>query len=319
MEKDNINLILIQNEDKVSYTLRKLFFNIQIRPNPIVGLKTPINLITELFNSERAVEIIEPIKAFEKLTSYLDIVDPDIKDKNSSRINHNYISIKYSLDKNKSKIDKKEKRIESKESNNLINYKEKNNNINANKFLSPTNSASNINKSSSNLVDIKKNNVNILFKTTIENEKISPNENNIINNNYYTMRKSLIVNDDNKTQMNNNDSKEKKGIITTQINNHSILVTYGSTTSKNPMEKKEKENGNKDPNINDINSKTNYSNFKTIINNNININTININNTNAEEKKTNNSTIDNTNIDKNTKEIKFKKNHTLYVSINSKK
>ena len=122
--------------------------------------------------------------------------------------------------------------------------------------------------------------------------------------------------------MNNNDSKEKKGIkgiITTQINNHSILVTYGTTTSKNPMEKKEKENGNKDSNINDINSKTNYSNFKTIINNNININTININNTNAEEKKTNNSTIDNTNIDKNTKEIKFKKNHTLYVSINSKK
>ena len=108
MEKDNINLILIQNEDKVSYTLRKLFFNIQIRPNPIVGLKTPINLITELFNSERAVEIIEPIKAFEKLTSYLDIVDPDIKDKNSSRIRSSiYMLTKILMKKNAKYLNEK--------------------------------------------------------------------------------------------------------------------------------------------------------------------------------------------------------------------
>ena len=86
LKKDNINIILIQNEDKYSYTLDKIFFNIQIRPNPIIGLKTPINLITELINSEKGYEILYQKKFIDKLTSYLEIIEPELKDKNSSQI-----------------------------------------------------------------------------------------------------------------------------------------------------------------------------------------------------------------------------------------
>ena len=98
---DSLNIILIQNEDKISYTLDKIFFNIQIRPNPIIGLKTPINLVTELINSDKGKEIIEQKKFIEKLTSYLDITDPEIKDKNSSKIRSSlYMMTKILMKKN---------------------------------------------------------------------------------------------------------------------------------------------------------------------------------------------------------------------------
>jgi hypothetical protein len=101
MKKDNINIILIQNEDRISYTLDKVFFNIQIRPNPIIGLKTPTNLITELVNSEKGNEIIEKYKFFEKLTSYLEIEDPELKDKNSNKIRSSlYMLTKILMKKN---------------------------------------------------------------------------------------------------------------------------------------------------------------------------------------------------------------------------
>jgi hypothetical protein len=101
MKKDNINIILIQNEDRISYTLDKVFFNIQIRPNPIIGLKTPTNLITELGNSEKGNEIIEKYKFFEKLTSYLEIEDPELKDKNSNKIRSSlYMLTKILMKKN---------------------------------------------------------------------------------------------------------------------------------------------------------------------------------------------------------------------------
>ena len=101
MKKDNINIILIQNEDRISYTLDKVFFNIQIRPNPIIGLKTPTNLITELVNSEKGNEIIEKYKFFEKLTSYLEIEEPELKDKNSNKIRSSlYMLTKILMKKN---------------------------------------------------------------------------------------------------------------------------------------------------------------------------------------------------------------------------
>ena len=80
------NIYNVKNEDKYSYTLDKIFFNIQIRPNPIIGLKTPINLITELINSEKGYEILYQKKFIDKLTSYLEIIEPELKDKNSSQI-----------------------------------------------------------------------------------------------------------------------------------------------------------------------------------------------------------------------------------------
>ena len=86
IQKDSINIILKQNEDKFSYILDKIFFNIQIRPNPIIGLKTPINLITELINNEKGYGILEQKKFIEKLTSYIEKTDIEHKDKNSSKI-----------------------------------------------------------------------------------------------------------------------------------------------------------------------------------------------------------------------------------------
>ena len=108
IKKDSINIILIQNEDKFSYTLDKIFFNIQIRPNSITGLKTPINLITELINSEKGYEILDQKNIIDKLTSYLDITDPELKDKNSSLIRSSlYMLTKILMKKNGKKFNNK--------------------------------------------------------------------------------------------------------------------------------------------------------------------------------------------------------------------
>ena len=108
IKKDSINIILIQNEDKFSYTLDKIFFNIQIRPNSITGLKTPINLITELINSEKGYEILDQKNIIDKLTCYLDITDPELKDKNSSLIRSSlYMLTKILMKKNGKKFNNK--------------------------------------------------------------------------------------------------------------------------------------------------------------------------------------------------------------------
>ena len=86
IKKDCINIILIQNTDKISYFLDKIFFNIRIRPSPIRGLKLPFNLITEVINSEKGIELLEEKKIIEKLLNYFDDIHDDQVDKNSSKI-----------------------------------------------------------------------------------------------------------------------------------------------------------------------------------------------------------------------------------------
>ena len=113
LQKDAINLILIKNDDNISFYLDKIFFNIQVRPNIIRGLKTPINLVTELVNSEKGYEIMEKEKFIEKLLSYLDEVDPDKIDKNSNKIKSAlYILSKILIKKNSKYLDNKYRIIE---------------------------------------------------------------------------------------------------------------------------------------------------------------------------------------------------------------
>ena len=110
VQKDSINLILIKNEGKMPYYLDKVFFNIHIRPHPIIGLKTPINLITELINCEKGYSIIEQKQFIEKLLSYIENSDPDIIDKNSTKIRSSlYILSKILTNKNGKYFDDKYK------------------------------------------------------------------------------------------------------------------------------------------------------------------------------------------------------------------
>ena len=86
IKKDCINIILIQNTDKISFFLDKIFFNIRIRPSPIMGLKLPINLITEVINNEKGIELLEQKKVIEKLLNYFVGIHPDDIDKKSTNL-----------------------------------------------------------------------------------------------------------------------------------------------------------------------------------------------------------------------------------------
>lgn len=113
IQKDAINLILIRNEDNITFFLDKIFFNIQIRPQIILGLKTPINLITELANNEKGFELIEQKQFIEKLLAYLDKSDHDKNYKSSSKIRSSlYILCKILTKKNGKYFDDKYKIIE---------------------------------------------------------------------------------------------------------------------------------------------------------------------------------------------------------------
>ena len=237
--------------------------------------------------------------------------------KNSNRINHNYMSIKSTIPKTKSKADKPEQSTNSKN----INSKEIINNIKNNTNIKEVTS----NLSSSN-INIQKKNYNnaLLNKISIENDKKPINENNNLR---FTLRIPSIKTNDDIMQADENDNKQKNKIIAGKASNHSIKVSYDSGTFKVQGDKKEKEKGNeikdKDINkninsVNDINLKSKYSNYKISFNNNLNSNKADVNNIKTEENKNNKSTLDNNN-DKSLKEIKNKNNHTLYVSINSKK
>ena len=89
-EKDGINLVVKQTENKNSFTLERIFFYIRIRPDIIVPFKTPINLITELNNNKKGYEKLLEIKAIDKLLSYF----MNIKEK---EVNKNIKLIKSSL------------------------------------------------------------------------------------------------------------------------------------------------------------------------------------------------------------------------------
>ena len=238
--------------------------------------------------------------------------------KNSNRINYNYIAIKSTIPKAKSKADKVEQPINFKN----INNKEVINNIKNNTSIKEVSS----NLSSSNITLQKKMYNNALMnKISIENEKKPLNENNNLR---LTLKIPSIKTNDEIIQDDENENQQKKKITTGKMSNHTIKVSYDSGTFKIPADKKEKVNEIKDKDkdlnnninfANGINLKSKYSNYKILYNTSSNTNKADVNNIKTEENKINKSTIDNNSNDKPLKEIKTKNNHTLYVSINSKK
>ena len=104
-QKDGVNLILKKIEGKNNYILEKIFFNIRIKPDIIVGFKTPVNLLTELNNNKKGYKKLGEIHAIEQLLSYFENKDENIIDKNAQKIKSVFwILIKIILKKTYGKI-----------------------------------------------------------------------------------------------------------------------------------------------------------------------------------------------------------------------
>ena len=104
-QKNGVSLILKQNENKKNYTFEKIFFNIRIKPDIIVGFKTPVNLITELNNNKKGFKLLEKIQAVKKMFSYFENIDERTLDKNSKKIKSVlWILMKLTLKKTQGKI-----------------------------------------------------------------------------------------------------------------------------------------------------------------------------------------------------------------------
>ena len=251
--------------------------------------------------------------------------------KNVYRNNHNYIAITSSGPKkinniNQIKTNKPEKQEK-------VNDNKKINNQENNNFTYEKNpfSVSTINKNEQkqNYRDSNRrltndiNNYNINSNTSNNSNNNNQNNNiiptnNINNNNYHVLRATSVKSVDTNIP-NNNDLLFKRKTVVGQANNHSMKMSYGINTFKVPNEKKENEvkiNNNKN---NEENYITNYANNKNGINNsnNINNNIVNISSNNNNNNNENKSSFINN--DKNRRDTRAKNNHSLYVSISSKK
>ena len=237
--------------------------------------------------------------------------------KNVYRNNHNYIAIKSSGPRKINNISQyRPMKTEKAEKTN--DSKKVSTDINSSSYL-PTEAIP-----SSNKIESKQNSNNNRANTRrltndINNVNVNntSNSNTTTNNNsnYQVLRATSVKSVDIKTQ-NPNDAITKRKTIIGQINNHSMKMSYGLTTFKFPADKKESEtkiaNSNNNKNSNEVNLITNYINSKVSLNNS----GLSNNNMNAENKNNVNSFI---NIDRSRRDAKAKNNHSLYVSISSKK
>ena len=89
-QKEGINLLLKQGENKKIYSLIKIFFIIRIKPDSTIGFKTPINLITELNNNKNGHEQLVKINAVEKLFSFSNIKDESEIDEKAKNIKSSF-------------------------------------------------------------------------------------------------------------------------------------------------------------------------------------------------------------------------------------
>ena len=159
------------------------------------------------------------------------------------------------------------------------------------------------------------NNDNMSNKT---NSNISNQNSNNNNNNYQALRATSVKSVEMKGQTGNESIPSKRKNNIGQNNNHFVKLSYGLVTFKFSNDKKENENKGTNNIINnnknnENNTITNYANNnKTTLNNN----NIGINNNNIENKNNANSFI---NIDRNRRDTKAKNNHSIYISVVSKK
>ena len=240
--------------------------------------------------------------------------------KNVYRNNHNYIAIKSSGPRKINNISQY-RPMKTEKAEKVNDSKKVNPDINSSNYL-PTEAIPSANKiepkqnSNNNRANTRRltNDTNVINVNNTSNSNTTTNN----NSNYQVLRATSVKSVDIKTQ-NQNDAISKRKTIIGQINNHSMKMSYGLTTFKFPADKKESEtkivnsNSNTNKNSNEVNLITNYINSKVALNNS---GIININNNNTENKNNVNSFI---NIDRSRRDTKAKNNHSLYVSISSKK
>ena len=237
--------------------------------------------------------------------------------KNVYRNNHNYIAIKSSGPRKINNISQyRPMKTEKAEKDN--DSKKVNTDINSSSYL-PTEAIPSTNKieqkqnSNNNRANTRRltNDINTANVNNTSNSNTTTNN----NSNYQVLRATSVKSVDIKTQ-NPNDAITKRKTIIGQINNHSMKMSYGLTIFKFPADKKESEtkiaNSNTNKNSNEVNLITNYINSKVALNNS----GLSNSNNNSENKNNVNSFI---NIDRSRRDAKAKNNHSLYVSISSKK
>ena len=324
LRKDNSNFDnIIKNRDKSFFvsTLKKSKFNYINYNYNTTNIDKKRNIITKLKkeylnNPKNNTNINKDIK---KENNFKIIINST--NKVNYRANHNYTNLK-SLDSKEfnSFVDYnpiKSENSQNRRNNININYQDNNFNNEKNNFIISSlykNETSNRLKNKRLTNDI--NNCNLIVNNSLNGSNIVYN--NSINN-YQVLREPSIKSVDISIQ-NNNDSQGKRKIKINKAQNinHLMKISYGTNNFKIQNEQKENEiknNNNKNKEeiaiINSSNNKNRHNN-NLIINNNIKINT-SINN---EIKVNTNSFII---IDKNKRETLTKSNHSLYVSISSKK
>ena len=237
--------------------------------------------------------------------------------KNVYRNNHNYIAIKSSGPRKINNISQY-RPMKTEKTEKVNDSKKVGTDINSSNYLS-TEAIPSVNKiepkqnSNNNRANTRRltNDINNINVNNTSNSNTATNN----NSNYQVLRATSVKSVDIKAQ-NPNDAITKRKTIIGQINNHSMKMSYGLTTFKFPAEKKESENkianSNSNKNTNEVNLITNYINSKVALNNS----GLSNNNNNTENKNNVNSFI---NIDRSRRDAKAKNNHSLYVSISSKK
>ena len=292
----------------------------------IEGKKNYSNIAKENNNNSNIKNINNNDKKENNLTTIINATH-----KNNYWSNHNYVAVKSSGPKKVNnitqlkpiKIEKQEtitneiKKINSTETKNPIQTKNDTNIL-----------IYNSNKNEQKPIISRDNNrrlTNDINNNTTNSSNI--NQNNI--NNYQVLRAPSVKSVDVKTPNNNNSAKRKNNINQNQNYNHYMKASYGVNTFKLYNEKKENENKITNTNLNNNinNNKNNELNVvpKIIINNNNNSNIINNNNKiNTSTNNDNNENAvnvnnNNINIKNNRREVRPRNNHSLYVSIASKK
>ena len=325
MKNNNSNLdYLIKNKKRVGISTPNPQENNKVEENKNIDISSfgntarksmynNNNYNTNTANIDKKSNILTENKKENMNNSKISNINKDIKKENNLKTiathknvyksNHNYVAIKSSgLKKINNITQYKPKPEKSEKIDNNINYE-------GNPFISP------INK-----IEQKENIIreNIRRLTSDINNCVNNNNNAIVTNNnannnintYQSLRGSSVKSVDIKIQ-NNNDTINKRKVPAAQLNNHSMKISYGISTFKSSNDKKENEN--KPINSNKNNEINNYIGNKNPFNNSF-IN--NNNNMNNDNKLNGNSIV---NIDKNRRDNKTKNNHSIYISIASKK
>ena len=317
-----------KNNDFASFgnTARKNVYNININNsnnNKIIDSKKYNNNVKENMNNIK--DNVNKDKKENDLKTIINITQKNIYRNNHN--NHNYIAIKSSGTKKINNITQY-RPIRTEKSEKIIGMKkirtpEVNNDNYINNDVNPSISISNKNEQKQIINrDNNKRLTNDINNCNINNNGNTSSSNN---NNYQVVRGTSFKSVDITAQNNNDIMATKRKNVIGQNNNHSIKVSYGVTTHKLQNEKKDESktvNSNNIVKNNEVNFINNYANSKIIVNNNtsntnnnINSNSSNINN----DIKINGNNNNFVNFNNNRRDVRAKNNHSLYVSIVSKK